>query len=142
MWTPALLPAQPHASRPDAEAEDNLLLARRDYALVRERERGSDGRVPGHRQLPAGGEDADAHGGARIFGREDERALRVVHLARDNLHRCRVKARRLREHRELVAAEGLIGEDVEVDVAKLVHFLLLGELNHAIMLYDGRLHNE
>ena len=51
------------------------------------------------------------------FGRQDEGCLREVHLLGDRLHRLGGEAAGVEEDCELVAAEEVIGEDVEVKVA-------------------------
>ena len=65
----------------------------------------------------AGREDPDAHVGVGPLGRQHERRLREVHLLGDRLHRLGRQPAAVEEHRELVAAEQTIGEDVEVNVA-------------------------
>ena len=48
----------------------------------------------------------------------DEARLGVVELARDALHRVRVQPVRVEDDGERVAAEALVGEDVERDVVE------------------------
>src|SRR5439155_22404051 len=55
--------------------------------------------------------------------RQDERRLREVQLLCDRLHRARVDAATVAEHREGIARERTIGEDVDDRVLAL-HFRL------------------
>ena len=110
-------PLERHGGRPDAQAEDEAVLAGLDHAFLYEREGAPDRRMPGHRQLLARREDAHADVGARRLGRKDERAFGEVHLARDRLHLVSREPGRFREHRELVAFEGRVGEDVVMKIA-------------------------
>ena len=54
-------------------------------------------------------------------GGKDERALGEVHLPGDRLHHGGVDRARFRKHRELIAFEGVGGEDIEVQVAHDLH---------------------
>ena len=83
---------------------------------MREREGGADGRMAGHRQFRAGREDAHAHVGARRLGRQQERALGEVHLARDGLHLRSRQPATIREDRQLVAFELAIRKDVVMQI--------------------------
>ena len=65
-------------------------------------------------------EDPDARR-ATLLGRQQERRLREVHLPRERLHQVRVDLTRVREHRELIAGECRVGEDVDDDVAQGRH---------------------
>ena len=76
--------------------------------------------MAGKRHLDRRREDAHARMPA-CRRREHERALREAHLARQRLHEVVIQATRVREDRELVAGEGLVGEDVADDVADRAH---------------------
>lgn len=110
-------PVQLDAHRPDAQAEHDFGPARGHLSRVREREGGANRRMARHRQLLPRREDADPHVGPRLLGREDERAFREVHLKGDRLHQLCGQASRLEKHSELIAAEEVVGEDVEVQIA-------------------------
>ncbi len=77
--------------------------------------------MAGEGQLRARREDAHAARVGRIRGREDERRLRVVELARDVLQPVLGDAGGVGEDGELVAAEQLVGEDVGGQVAVAGH---------------------
>ena len=64
-----------------------------------------------------GREDPQAPQRARIARRDDEHGFREIELARDGLHRGIRKCGLIAEHRQRVAAEGPIREDVEREVA-------------------------
>src|SRR6185436_5455107 len=55
--------------------------------------------------------------GAGRFGGQDERAFGEIHLLGDRLHLGGRKSARVVEHRELVAFEEGVGEDVVVQIA-------------------------
>ena len=77
----------------------------------------ADRRMPGHRQLASWREDPHPHVPAGLV-RKNEGRLREVHLVGDALHPLGRELRvRLRADRELIAFEGRIGEDVEVEIA-------------------------
>src|SRR3989442_8994603 len=65
------------------------------------------------RNLACGDEDPVAVGGRRVRRREDERGLGEIHFPRDSSHLDGREARRPREHRERIAGERRIGEDVD-----------------------------
>ena len=88
----------------------------------RERAGRAYGRVAGERQLAAGREDAHAPRMGRVAWRKDEGRFWEVELARDRLHRIRADPARVGQHRELVAAERLVGEHVE-DHEVVTHLL-------------------
>ena len=118
---PAVPPADIHRH------QAGLLLERhRDAAIDRAQsarrgqgERGADVRVSGERNLRGRREDPDP-AGVTPLGRQHERALREVELARDLLHLPVGQALRLRQHRELVAAETRAGEHV-ADIVSIAH---------------------
>jgi hypothetical protein len=125
------IPLEVHRCGTEAEPEDEAPLRRLDPALVGERERRPDHGVAGERHLALlGAEDPKADIGAGLLGREDERALREVHLAGDAGHVVRGEIGRSRENGELVAGEGPVREDVVVQVAMVGNF-------HATTLSDG-----
>ncbi len=78
---------------------------------------GSHGGVARHGHLAPGREDAHPDVGVRPFRRQDEGGFREVHLLRHGLHRLGREAARVEEDGQLVAAELLPREDVEVQVA-------------------------
>jgi hypothetical protein len=53
----------------------------------------------------------------RIVGRQHEGGLGVIELARDALHLRARQARRLRQHRERIAAKASLGEHVAGEIA-------------------------
>src|SRR2546429_7445914 len=65
------------------------------------------------RDLASGREDPVAIVGRGVRRREDERGLREIHLPRDPAHLDGREARRPREHRERIAGERRVREDVE-----------------------------
>ena len=75
--------------------------------------RGADRRVPGKGQLLRGSKDAEVAGISWIPRRLYEDRLGEVELGRDPLHFVLGQFGSLGEHRELIPAEGTIGEDVE-----------------------------
>ena len=75
------------------------------------------------RQLQAGGEDPHPDVAVALGGEHEDR-LRVVHLPRQSLHLLPGEARGVREHRQLVASQGHVGERVDDEVGDL----LLGAL--------------
>src|SRR5439155_435501 len=75
-------PFERHRHRTNAESEDEPFTPRLDDAGARQRKRAADGRVPCHRQLFAGREDAHADIGSVLFRREDERGLGKIHFLR------------------------------------------------------------
>jgi len=111
-----LLPGERHRHGADAEAEHEALALRVDDAGSRESERAADRRMAGHRQLFRGREDAHPHVGATLLRGQHERRLREVHLLGDRLHRVGRQPAAVEEDGELIAAEEMIGEDVEMDV--------------------------
>ena len=82
---------------------------------VRRAERG----MPRERQLAGRGEDPHPRLAVRPRGRQQERGLGTVHLARDRLHLRVGEARRLKHHRERIASEDALGEDVHLDEEEL-----------------------
>ena len=100
----------------DTELKHEIGAALRDHFLQQPRREGrADSRMPGHRELFAGCKDPHLDIAA-AFGREDERALGEVHLARDDLHQRGVEARGLRKHGELVSFERPISEYVQMEI--------------------------
>src|SRR2546430_14391666 len=65
------------------------------------------------RDLASGREDPVAIVGRGVRRREDERGLREIHLPRDPAHLDGREARRPREHRERIAGERRVREDVD-----------------------------
>ena len=128
----AVVGAAPLRATP-ATTRDRVLGGRvvRDREVVRdrgtvgepvrsERERAADSGVPGHGHLLPGGEDSHSHV-SLLLGRQDERALGEVHLLGHLQHRRGLEALRLGKHRELITLEGVVGEDVQVQVSVLTH---------------------
>ncbi len=68
--------------------------------------------MPGERHLAVTAEDAEPDIRAGGFGGKHERALAEIGLARHRRHRRDVETLRFEKHRELVAGERPIGEDV------------------------------
>jgi hypothetical protein len=81
-----------------------------------ENESGSERRMPGERELDGRSEDAHACGPLALR-RKHERALRVVHLPRERLHRRAFEPACVREDGELVPGQRRVREDVGEDVA-------------------------
>ena len=96
--------------------QDQAQVLRRQQlrrAQMREQRRRADRGMPGEGQFAARGEDAQRrriHGVAR---RDDEHRFGKIELARDLLHARVVEAVGVEHHRERVAGERRIGEDVE-----------------------------
>jgi hypothetical protein len=61
--------------------------------------------MTGEGHFAAEAEDAQADVGVCSLGREHERALGEVHLARHPRHRVGVESGRVGEHRELIACQ-------------------------------------
>ena len=114
---PGLVPLERYRCRSHTQLEDEPLLARTNRAFDREGKRAADGRVAGHRQFLAWREDAHPDVAAAL-GREDERRFGEGHLLGDALHLLGGQSLRLGEHRELIALEAAIGEDVEVEISE------------------------
>jgi hypothetical protein len=106
-----------HLDEPFAQSHvddaDPLLEAHRSVLAFRENERGAEGRMPGEWKFRVRREDADAVIGRVGAGPQDECGLREVQLLRDRLHGLGIQRTRLAKHREGVAAERLIGEDID-----------------------------
>ena len=83
------------------------------------------GGVTGKRDLAVREEDADAGGVGRVGGRHHEDGLRQVELARDGLHLQRRQAIGVQHHRQRVAGEAAVGEDVQ-GVEREGHRAILG----------------
>src|SRR5438132_7199992 len=109
----AVLLFAPHGHRPDLLLQDKLELAAGDEAFVREHPGGADRGMAGERHLDSGCEDADLRSVGRIVRRQDESRLGEVQLARDALHQLGGEAFAVEHYRELVAGQGLLGEDVD-----------------------------
>ena len=90
---------------------------RRKRAARGQHERGADVGVAGERDLGGRREDAHPARVRRIVGRQHEGGLGVIELARDALHLLARQARRVRQHRERIAAEAPLGEHVTGAVA-------------------------
>ena len=54
--------------------------------------------------------------GRRLFRRQHECRLGEIHLLRDRLHRLGGQPASVENHRELIAAEQVIGEDIVVKI--------------------------
>ena len=93
-------------------------VERTELARRRQNEGRADVRVARERDLDRGREDAHA---PRVpgLGRQHERRLGEVELARDLLHPGVRDAARVRQHGERIAAERGVREDVAVQVAVL-----------------------
>src|SRR6185437_1569902 len=65
--------------------------------------------------------DADADVGVPGLRRHHEHRLGEVHLLRERLHGQGVEIARVGEDRELVPAEGFVGEDIRDDVTQATH---------------------
>ena len=76
--------------------------------------------MAGERQLVARGEDPDP-GVPTGLGRQDEDGLREPDLERQRLHPLGIEPPRVGEHRELVALQRRVREDVGEDVAEARH---------------------
>ena len=113
---PRLVALEPHGHGAGAGLErDRAELERRP-----EHERGAERRVPGERELARGREDADPDVPTGP-GRQNEDRLREAELERERLHRRLVQIACVREHRQLVARQRHVGEDVREHVAKRAH---------------------
>ena len=77
-----------------------------DYHVSR-----ADKRMPREWKLVGGCEDPHVII-AVLLRRKEKRCLRIVHLARDVLHRSAVEARAVEEDRQLVSPEALLGKDI------------------------------
>ena len=78
-----------------------------------EHEGRAHGGMAGKRDLCTRCEDAHPAGMFRLFRREDEDCLRVIELPGDLLHLLPGQPLGFRQHRQLVAAKALGGEDVK-----------------------------
>src|SRR5207253_3455538 len=102
-----------HSHRTHAFLEDELERAIRHQPFVGEDPRGADGRMARELQLAKWREDAHLRRMRAIFGRQDKRRLREVHLTRDALHRFGPEVMTIQHDRKLVARKWLLGEDVD-----------------------------
>mgnify|MGYP000997376099 CR=1 FL=1 len=103
--------------REPGEAITNVAALRKDPP-------GANYRVPGHGQLHARGEDAQATQRLRwVIRRQDEDRLREIQLPRDRLHPVRLEHRRIGKDGQRISTEGLIGKDVTMDEAQRWHEL-------------------
>ena len=98
--------------RPEAGLERHALQS----ALLADDERAAERGMAGERELLHRCEDPDP-GVAVVLGRQHEDRLREVHLAREALHLIGREVARVREHGQLIALEGRVGEDVDDEVA-------------------------
>ena len=78
--------------------------------------------MAGERYFDLGREDAQAPSVSRIRGRCHEDRLREVELARDLLHTLAVEPAGVGKHRQLIAAERPVGENV-TSVEAVTHSL-------------------
>src|SRR5437870_4668532 len=111
------------ATHADADDPNPLLETKFGVLAVGEHVRRADRRVTRERKLVVWREDP--HATVRFFRprRQHERRLREVQLLGDRLHRARVDAASVAEHREGIARKRTIGEDVDDRVLAL-HFRL------------------
>jgi hypothetical protein len=79
----------------------------------REQHRGPHGGMPGERQLPRRGENAQPRAVPRIGRREHKDGLGMAEFARDRLHGVPLEPFRLQHHRERIAGKAPVGEHVE-----------------------------
>ena len=108
---------EPHRNDADAGLEPNRLGLERPT----EHERGAEHRMAGEGKLGLGREDPQAD--VRVAVRRvDEDRLRERHLAGEALQVALGDLPRVREHRELVAGQWPVREDVTDDVAKDPHW--------------------
>ena len=77
--------------------------------------------MAGEGQLMGRGEDAEPRCAVGARGRQEEGRLRQVHLPGDRLHLAIGQAGGVENHRQRIAAEDAIGEDVDLDEAVLPH---------------------
>jgi hypothetical protein len=115
---PDLVPVAPdgHRDQPGDLLERHLHGIREGAELAQrgQHEGSPDVRMPGERDLPAGGEDAHAPVVA-LLGGEHERRLGVVELPGDLLHLGVAETLGIQHHRQRVAAEPGVGEDIAGD---------------------------
>ena len=105
-----------HRDDPPAGLEEELGSLQRPGKNERRPERG----MTAKRDLRELREDADPRVPAGL-GRQHERHLREVDLARERLHRFVVERASVGEDGELVSLERRVGEDVADDIAKVGH---------------------
>jgi len=96
-----------------------------DAPDARQRKGRADHRVAGEGQLALRCEDAHAAERLRVAGGDDEGRFGVVHLPRDRLHLVRFELLGVRKDGELIAAEGRIRKDIQLDEAEASHTILL-----------------
>ena len=95
-----------------------------------EHERGTENGMTGERKLRDRREDPDPRVAA-LLGRQHEDRLREVQLPGQPLHRLVVDTAPVREDREPVSGQRLVGEDVGNDVPKRGHTQILNEAGGA-----------
>ena len=92
----------------------------RDGTIVGKRERRPDDGMSGELHFVGRTEDPQPHVGAGGLGGLDEGAFGELRLARHRLHLLGGQARGLGEHRQLVAGQRLVGEDVVLQIAAAI----------------------
>src|SRR5207237_10924648 len=107
----------------DLERPDLLLEAGRRIAPARRYERGPDRGVAREWKLARGAEDPNLVIAA-VLCSVHERDLSEVELLRGGLHQCVADACAVMEHRELIAAELSVGEDIDERVLVAGHHRL------------------
>jgi hypothetical protein len=80
--------------------------------------------MAGERHLAAAVEDAHAGGVRRIGGRQHERRLAEIELGGERLHVGVAHAARIGKHRQRIAAEAAVGEDVDSDEGEAGHLAI------------------
>jgi hypothetical protein len=106
----------PHSNDSRYFLEDHVSAIKTGTAncvLVRQDKRSANVRMARKRHLSARRENAHASGTHGIVRRQDKRCLSKVELVRDGLHLSVRKVARIGDHRDRVATELPVGEDVD-----------------------------
>jgi hypothetical protein len=114
-------PLEPHGRWSDTEAQHCLIGAGTQPSRSGKRKCRSDCRVPSHGQLPGPRENADTRVSSGSLGGKYESAFGESHFVRDPLHLPFINSCGIEEHGQLVACEGLIRKNIEMDVLKNRH---------------------
>ncbi len=81
--------------------------------------------MTGERNFVANGENSNLRVVRSLAWRQHEGCLNIIELGCDGLHLRGRKSGGVENHRQLVAAESAIGEDVDRDITPLHLFLLV-----------------
>src|SRR5262249_44422678 len=117
----AVTPDERYWRGTDAKAEHKPIEIGTDHPRSREREGAADRRMSRHGELLRRREYAHSQRRIRPLRRQDERRLREAHFFRNRLHGLGTETPAVQKHSQLIAAEDMVGEDIEVKVPVGAH---------------------